>query len=298
MKTALVLGGTRFFGVNLVESLLQKGVKVTIGTRGETTDSFGDRVDRIKLDRFDKASLMEETVGRAWDVVFDQICYASHDASIAIDAFKDKVQHYVFTSTLSVYGFLDHTCQEEDFDPYTYPISYVKSENVSYQEGKRQAEAVFFQHAPFSVTAVRIPIVLGEQDYTKRLLFHVDKVLHEEGIGLPNQEAEMNFISQQEAGAFLAWCGENRLNGPVNACANDSISLQDLIRLIEGVVDKKAKIMTTITDENASPYGVEQSWTMSNERATAWGYTFTNLQSWLPSLIQYLAKEKENIKLT
>ncbi|WP_110113128.1 NAD-dependent epimerase/dehydratase family protein [Bacillus sp. CGMCC 1.16541] len=292
MKTALVLGGTRFFGVNLVESLLAKGIQVTIGTRGETQDPFGDQVQRIKLNRFDKMSLIEKTYGKTWDVVFDQICYASHDASIAIEAFKDKVKHYVFTSTLSVYGFLDHTCREEDFDPYTYPISYVNRENLSYQEGKRQAEAVFFQHAPFSVTAVRIPIVLGEQDYTNRLLFHVDKILHEESIGLQNKEAEMNFISQQEAGDFLTWCGENQLKGPVNACANGSISLQELIQTIEKETEKTANITTTITDENGSPYGVEQSWTMSNERATAWGYPFTDLRSWLPSLINHFVHEK------
>ncbi|MGV2503271.1 NAD-dependent dehydratase, partial [Priestia megaterium] len=50
MKTALVLGGTRFFGKNLVKSLLTTGVKVTFATRCKTPDDFGHRVERIFLD--------------------------------------------------------------------------------------------------------------------------------------------------------------------------------------------------------------------------------------------------------
>ena len=46
----LVLGGTRFFGVHLVRELIKQGHKVTIATRGNKVDEFGDRVNRIKVD--------------------------------------------------------------------------------------------------------------------------------------------------------------------------------------------------------------------------------------------------------
>ncbi|TYR81767.1 NAD-dependent epimerase/dehydratase family protein [Priestia megaterium] len=298
MKTALVLGGTRFFGTNLIEELLAKNVQVTIATRGQTRDSFGDRVERIIMDRVEKDSVIEATRGRKWDVIFDQICYSSHGAVVAVEAFQHSTSHYVLTSTLSVYGSLEKTCYEEDFDPYTYPISYSRKENLSYQEGKRQAEAVLFQKAPFSVTAVRIPIVLGEKDYTNRLNFHIEKVMHNEEIGLPDIDAEMNFISQQEAGAFLAWCGEQKLKGPINACADGTITLRNLIQLIEKETNRTAKITNRITDENASPYGVDHSWTMSNEKASFWGYSFTKLNDWLPSLIKQKVAEMKKVPLS
>ena len=49
----LVIGGTRFFGIPMIEELLKSGHDVTIATRGLSADSFGSRVKRLILDRTD-----------------------------------------------------------------------------------------------------------------------------------------------------------------------------------------------------------------------------------------------------
>ena len=54
----LVLGGTRFFGVHTVNELIKNGHDVTIATRGITTDSFGNNVNRVIYDRNDKESII------------------------------------------------------------------------------------------------------------------------------------------------------------------------------------------------------------------------------------------------
>lgn len=59
MKSALVLGGTRFFGKNLVQTLLEKGVDVTIATRGQSQNPFGAHVKQLYADRYDRLSLSE-----------------------------------------------------------------------------------------------------------------------------------------------------------------------------------------------------------------------------------------------
>ena len=43
-KRILVIGGTRFFGLRLVEGLLEAGHAVTLATRGRAADPFGGRV--------------------------------------------------------------------------------------------------------------------------------------------------------------------------------------------------------------------------------------------------------------
>src|SRR5690606_5057845 len=139
MKTALVFGGTRFFGVNLVEALLEKGIKVTVATRQNSGDPFGDKVERLKVDRFDKASVENAVKDKEWDVVFDQLCFSSNDAEIIAQALVGKMKRYVFTSTLSVYDYVVNM-DEEVFDPYSYELKMVDRHEVSYQEGKRQAE--------------------------------------------------------------------------------------------------------------------------------------------------------------
>lgn len=286
MKTALVIGGTRFFGVNLVEALLEKGVHVTIASRQNSSDPFANKVERLKLDRFDEASMVAAVAGKAWDIVFDQLCYASVDAEIAVRALEGKVKRYIFTSTLSVYDD-GKNMVEEMFDPYTYELKMVTRDEVTYQEGKRQAEAYFFQKASFPVVAVRIPIVLGEEDYTGRLLHYVNSIKNEKPVYFPNPDAEMGFIYQREAGNFLAWVATTENTGPINAQANGIISMRELMNLIGVETGKKVKI-TTEEHTLASPYGIEHTWCLSNGKATKLGYTFTNLLDWLPGLIKNL----------
>ncbi|MDP4162625.1 MAG: NAD-dependent epimerase/dehydratase family protein [Bacillota bacterium] len=288
MKKVLVLGGTRFFGIHLVEALLNNGVDVTIATRGMSNDPFADKVKRISFDRSDVTSFQKAFTGTQWDVVFDQICYTSEDAQDAIDVFTGKTGKYVFTSSNSVYKAGLEGAVEEEYYPYTYPITMGGRNDFSYPEGKRQAEAVFFQKAPFPVTAVRFPIVLGKNDYTNRLAYHVEKIHNEEDLYFTNLEAEISFILETEAGEFLAWAGDQEFNGPVNACSNGSIKLGDIISLIEKETEKTAVVSDA--SKNVSPFDLEKTWTMNNEKARSYGYKFTNLMEWLPDLIGHFAK--------
>jgi nucleoside-diphosphate-sugar epimerase len=286
MKTALVFGGTRFFGVNLVNALLKKGIKVTIATRQTKLDPFGNAVERLHIDRFNESSVKEAVKGGEWDVVFDQICYSSDDAAITVNALEGRVKRYIFTSTLSVYD--DGIALTEDqFNPYAYKLKMVDKDEVSYQEGKRQAESFFFQVATFPVVAVRLPIVMGEEDYTKRLEHYIENIKKGNTIFLPNPEAKMCFIHQEEAGDFLAWVAGTDYTGPINACANGDITLKDLMDFIGHQVGKEVKIDTKRQIE--SPYGINETWTLSNNEAVKLGYKFSNLMDWLPNLIKKLA---------
>lgn len=286
MKTALVFGGTRFFGVNLVEALLEKGIKVTVATRQNSGDPFGDKVERLKVDRFDKASVENAVKDKEWDVVFDQLCFSSNDAEIIAQALVGKMKRYVFTSTLSVYDY-GVNMDEEVFDPYSYELKMVDRQEVSYQEGKRQAEAYFFQKSTVPVVAMRIPIVLGEHDYTERLLHYVNSAKEGKQVYFPNLEAEMCFVHQKEAGEFLTWVADIDFTGPINVCANGFITMGELVKLIS---DKTGHELAVTSEQLESPYAITETWTLSNKRAENHGFQFTNLQDWLPGLITYLAK--------
>lgn len=287
MKSALVFGGTRFFGVNLIEKLLDNGVKVTVATRQSSEDSFGDKVERLKVDRFDEASIREAVQGKKWDVVFDQLCFSSNDAEIIANAMEGKMKRYVFTSTLSVYDY-GTNMDEKVFDPYTYELKMVDRQEVTYQEGKRQAEAYLFQKVSFPVVAMRIPIVLGEQDYTKRLVHYVESAKEGREVYFPNPKAEMCFVHQKEAGEFLAWIAETNYTGPINVSANGFITMENLMQLISEKTGKE--VIITTNKELESPYAIQETWTLSNEKAKTLGYNFTNLHDWLPDLIRELSK--------
>lgn len=288
----LVLGGTRFFGKKLVELCIENGHDVTILTHGQSGNPFGTAVKQLIVDRDDHDALENALAHTTWDIVYDNICYSPNEAHTICELLKGKTKKLVFTSTLSTYEVDGKMKKEEDFDPYHYQILMGDREEFSYGEGKRQAEAVLFKEASFPVVAVRFPIVMGEHDYTRRLHFHVERILHDQPISLPNIDAQMSYITDEEAAEFLFFVGVTPIEGPYNATASGAISLKELLALIEEESGKRAKISLVGGDEESqSPYGVPADWYMTNAKAEKAGFTFSQLRDWLPNLVKTLVKQ-------
>lgn len=288
MKKALVIGGTRFFGVHLVNDLIQKGWDVTVATRGLTKDEFDNKVNRIQVDRRNKKDMLAAFDSKSFDVIYDQICYSSFDALEAIDLFRNKTKKYIVTSSMSVYGKNKGHLAEESFNPNMYPLIIKQQEEVAYDEGKRLMEAAFFQKAPFPVTAVRFPIVLGENDYTGRLLFYINKIDREEPVYFDNLTAKISFINEKEAGKFLGHLSDTDWEGPINAASVNPVTINQLIKEIETVTGKKARNQRQETPEQESPYGISETWTLNTNKANSLCFMFDKLEDYLPVLIQKL----------
>ncbi|HSU80649.1 MAG TPA: NAD-dependent epimerase/dehydratase family protein, partial [Candidatus Angelobacter sp.] len=214
----LVLGGTQFFGRRLVYSLLEEGHEVTVATRGQSPDDFGEAVNRITVDRKDRDAMIHAFEKESYDLVYDQICFNPREADIAVEAFGDRVKRYIFTSSMAVYGHSEAEITEEAFNPYDYPYD-LKSVNYAYDEGKRQAEAYFFKKAPFPVVAVRVAMVVsGTDDYTGRFDYYVEHVAKEKSIGVLNSEHPITYVTAWDVAKFLNFIGtESTFEGPVNA---------------------------------------------------------------------------------
>lgn len=292
MKKALVIGGTQFFGKRLVKNLIDSGWDVTIATRGRTPDPFGDKVHRLVIEREDKSTLEAAFGGKDlfYDCVFDQSCYSPQEVKDVLDVLNGKIGHYVFTSTMSVYDY-GTSKQETEYDPYRYPIELKSRRAYSgipgYKEAKRQAEAVLFQAGNLSATAVRFPLVVGEDDYTGRFQFHVDRVKAGEPIGFANPEDRLGFITSEDAARFLQFAAEEKLQGPYNpGCAKD-LSLQELVERIAAAANKEAVVIAPREQESTSPYNVGGSLSPDVSKAEAAGFTFRTLDDALDEWIGY-----------
>lgn len=291
MKRILVLGGTRFFGKQLVYNLLEKGHDVTIATRGLAKDDLGKRISRLKIDRTDKSSLISAFKQKNWDIVFDQSCYTPQEANDTLQSLKGNVKRYIFTSSQSVYDFGENR-KEEDFNPFTYTFSYKPRREYSgfkgYQEGKRAAESVFLTQQGLDVVAVRFPIVIGNGDHTRRLKILVERVVNDKPIGISNEQKRYSFIDCQEASGFLLGIGTDSLyKGSINPGCRDDISLKEIIRIIEAGVNKKALITNQITSENVCPYELEGSCSVNTDRANKLGFKFSNINKILHKNVKY-----------
>ncbi|MGG3468747.1 NAD-dependent epimerase/dehydratase family protein [Neobacillus pocheonensis] len=292
MKSALILGGTQFVGKRLVQLLLDEGIDVTIATRGLTADSFGNEVSRLKISREDADSLHKAFQGKRWDVVFDQTCYSSQEALDALNALEGKIQKYVFTSSQAVYDFgINHL--EENFNPLEFrPLLKKRGEYpgyVGYQEAKRAAEAILFQNSKVPVVAVRFPIIIGKDDYTNRLKFHVDHVKDGKAMFIENPDLRYSFIDSEEAAKFLLSIAKSDFHGGINPGSSDDISLRELVTLIEDQTETTANLQK---DGNPSPYNLPGSWSVDTGFALSVGYSFIPLDQLLEQLINHYSNGK------
>ncbi|MBI3072266.1 MAG: NAD-dependent epimerase/dehydratase family protein [Deltaproteobacteria bacterium] len=281
----LVIGGNRFFGKRLVALLLEQvGTEVTLLNRGRMNDGFENRVARIKLDRQQLRPAHPALENHRWDVVFDQVCYDAREAQSACETFNGRVGKLIFVSSQSVYG-PGPALPESAFDPRAHSFGRAFTRDEDYGEAKRQAEAVYFRAATFPVSAVRFPIVLGEDDYTERLKFHVDHILQGKPVFFPNLDARISLIRSADAALFLKALASSYATGPINCCAQDPIPVRRIIETIEARTGKRAHIARRSDEGDDSPFGVERDWFMSTAKLTTYGFSAQPIDGWLAALI-------------
>ncbi len=277
----LVIGGTRYFGKRLVHLLIEKNYEVTVLTRGSLPEDLSGKVKKLTANRSSEKELGEVTYGQKFDVIIDQVCMDAKDALGVVNTLKDKTSHYIMTSTLAVYD-LGGDLREEKFSPLRDPVF---SSNL-YSQNKREAEKIIAQnqmHASF----LRIPIVLGQDDYTERLENTVKGIQNGTPQSFPNINAKFAFISSSDAAKALLWLSETRYPGAYNF-SSEAIPLHELIKLIED----ETKTKCIITNEGTHPFGIETDWYMNVEKVNKLGFSCSPLLDWLKPLIQFYVKKK------
>ncbi len=286
---ALVLGGTSFVGLALVRRLLDANADVTIATRARNGDPFGDLVTRRVIERSDATSLAALAAHTTWDVIYDQICYSAEDAAAACSAFDGRVGRYVFTSSIVVYE-PGANLVESDFDPLSYPLRAEPLPSGSgarqYAEGKRRAEATFFRRATFAVAAARFPNILGANDPSRRLDWHIDFVKRREPIFVRDRMVRQSLVWSEDAARFLSWLGTETFSGAINGASREWVSVGDLIELVGRELEISSVEATRRTDENQSPFGFSSDFTISTALAERLGFQFTSVGEWLPRVIR------------
>lgn len=277
----LVIGGTRFFGVHMVREFIRQGDDVTIATRGLAKDNFGDNVKRITIERTNNESLSNAFSSEEYDIVCDNISYCSNDVKVLLDNVICK--RYIMTSTASVYHNLRLDSKEEDFQPLTNELKWCTRDEFTYDEIKRQAETALFRHyASQNSAAVRFPYVIGNDDYTKRLYFYVDHIVNSKPMHIDNLEEQIAFIRSDDAGKFLVYLAKSNYTGTINACAEGTISIKEIIDYVENKTGIKA-----ICDKDAENalYNGTPSFYLNTEKANSIGYKFLPLKSWIYDLL-------------
>lgn len=281
MKRILVLGGTRFFGRHMVSALLAQGHSVTIATRGQTPDPFGNTVERIVLERTDADCIRQALLGKSFDVVCDSLAYTSNDVRALLDSYHPS--RYVMTSSTAVYQTLALHTAETDFDPLQIPLKWCARGDDSYAACKQQAEAALRQIYPsIPAVAVRFPFVIGEDDYTRRLYFYVENAIKGIPMHIDNLDAQMAFVHAPEAGRFLAWAAVQDYTGPLNGASAGTISIREILQYVERQTGMQALLNPKGLP---APYNGTGPYSIDTASASRLGFSFSNLDDWIYTLL-------------
>lgn len=286
----LVIGGTRYFGIHMVNKLLEQGYNITIATRGKTPDSYGDRVKRIIIERTNEESMRKVLQEKYFDVVIDKIAYCSDDIRYVMDYVDcDK---YIYMSSTSVYNPKHMNTVESDFNGHSNDFVWCNRFEFPYEEIKRQAEYALWQkYSDKKWIAVRYPFAIGKDDYMKRLLFYVEHVMKSEPMYIDNIDYQMSYIRSDEAGEFIAYLVDKDIDGAINGSSIGTISLREIIDYVEENTGKHAILSD---DGETAPYNGEPEYSINTEKAEKIGYHFSNLKEWIYQLLDYYI-EKVNM---
>lgn len=279
----MVLGGTRFFGIHMVNDLIEKGHEVTIATRGNTPDFFSDSVSRIRFERTDEDSIKAVIAGTHYDVIIDKIAYCSNDIrKIMESADCDK---YIYMSSTAVYNPLHPDTVEEDFDGMSGELIWCDRKDYPYDVIKRHAEYALWQKYPEkNWIAVRYPFVTGKDDYTTRLYFYVEHVMKQLPMKIDNLDSQMSFIRSDEAGEFLSFLVDKDFKGAVNGSSHGTVSIREILDYLKQETGLDAILSD---DGEPAPYNAEPEYSINTSKAESLGYKFTDLKDWIYDLLNY-----------
>ncbi|PPS44136.1 NAD-dependent epimerase/dehydratase family protein [Chroococcidiopsis sp. TS-821] len=186
----LIIGGTNFIGLSVVNRLHAIGHEVTIFHRGKTVAELPIAVKEIKGDRTQLPEMKSELQYLSPDVVLDMIAYTEQDALITMKAFKGIAQRVVAISSMDVYRAYNVLLgKESDIVPVPltedsplrqqlYPFKDIpqRALNAPADYEKILVERVVMSDADLPGTIIRLPMVYGPKDPLHRLFPYLKRM--------------------------------------------------------------------------------------------------------------------------
>ncbi len=160
---ALVLGGSVFVGKHMVETLLSRGIDVSVLNRGVTPTSFSGDVELLKADRTDLEQMRAALAGRQFDAVYDVsgfvMAAGGSDIEGLVDLVDGRVGSYVYVSSIMAYD-----QSQVGIFPWTEDLATNPEGASSYGGFKALAETAMlarWERSGFPVSVVRPAAIYG-----------------------------------------------------------------------------------------------------------------------------------------
>ena len=228
----LIMGGTRFIGVDLTKTLVAQGHEVVLFNRGNKPAPV-EGVKQIHVDRTDASQLKEKLSQEKFDAIFDNNGRELSDTQPLVEIFKDRVQHFIYMSSAGVY-------QKSDQMPH---VEGDAVDPKSRHKGKHETEAYLAQQkVPF--TAIRPTYIYGPQNYNDLEAWFFDRIVRDRPILMPGHGLHLTQLGHVKdlAVAMAAVLGNQAAVGQIyNVSGDRYVTFDGLARACAVAAGKSAE---------------------------------------------------------
>lgn len=212
----LILGGTIFLGRHLAELALGEGDTVTLFTRGKHNPDILPGAERITGDRATDLHLIG---GRRWDAVVDTSGYLPEVVRASAKQLADRVGHYTFVSSISVYRDFRVLGVDEDYPCGEMPEGSAQVvTNETYGPLKALCEQAVAQEFPGRALHVRPGLIVGPHDPSDRFTYWPERVARGGEVLAPDGPHRIaQVIDARDLAAWILRSVREGLTGVFNA---------------------------------------------------------------------------------
>ena len=302
----LLIGGTRFLGRHLVTSARARGHEITLFNRGKTNP---DLFSRVKTIRGDREKDLEQLSGQ-WDAVIDTCGYVPRVVKLSAEALKERVQQYVFISSISVYSDFSKIGINESSDLGTLSDESVEEiTGETYGPLKVLCEKAVQEVFGARALIVRPGLIVGPHDSTDRFTYWPVRINQGGEVLTPERpDVLTQFIDARDLADFTIRLIEQNISGVFNATGN-SMTLNTLFETCKRVSKSNANFKWAPVDflakHNVSPWIDMPVWVPDSSedagfsrvdisKALSAGLKFTDLSETIRDTLKWEFERPEN----
>jgi len=258
----LIIGGTRFLGRHLVNSARARWHEVTLFNRGITNPELFRNVDTIEGDR---EKDLDQLIDGPWDAVIDTCGYVPRIVRMSAEALKDKVEQYVFISSVSVYAdFKKIGINEGD------PVGKIEDESMeevtgeSYGPLKALCEKAVQDAFGVRSLIIRPGLIVGPHDPTDRFTYWPMRIARGGDVLTPESpDALTQIIDARDLSDFIIRLVEQNISGTFNA-TGPSVTLGTVFKTCKQVSGSDANFKWAspefLAENNVAPWSDMPAW--------------------------------------